>query len=260
MTGGALLTVENTLGSDAHAYWSAGKEGPTYDKAPGAADAFLYSPAFLLAISPLSILPWPAFFAIWVCIETAVLGWLIKPLPKRWSVPVFMCCIPELTVGNINILIAGAAVLALKMPAVWVFAVFTKVAPGVGMLWFAFRGDWRRFLHSVVSTIVVVIILLTFDYSTNFSGWITFLLQNDEGTQDGQFGFALRFVLAVILVAVGARIQKAWLIAPAMLFASPILFNFPALALLSCIPRLHEISKEEAAASGPKSVTASQCE
>lgn len=252
LTLGALLTVEDILGSDAHAYWVAAHSGTPYDRAPGDADAFLYSPAFLLAISPLAVLAWPQFFAVWVLVESAVLVWLIKPLPKRWGIPVAMCCLPELTIGNINLLIAGATVLALRTPALWIFQVFTKVTLGIGVLWFAFRGDWQRLLQSIVAILAAIGLSFAVD-STAFLAWIEFLLGHKEGTADGQLGFFLRCVAAILLLAVGARTSKAWLIAPALLLASPIAFNYAALSLLAAIPRLNRIGTDDTAANSSKS-------
>jgi hypothetical protein len=138
--------LSDVLGQDAHAYWLAGQGELVYGRVPGQRDAYLYSPAFLAVIRPLSMLPWPLFLATWICLEAAVLLWLVKPLQTRWSVPVFLLCMPELMVGNIYVLLAGAAVIGMQKPAMWSFPILTKVTAGVGLLWFAVRGDWRRLL------------------------------------------------------------------------------------------------------------------
>lgn len=257
LTAGALLTVDAVLGSDAHAYWSAAQGATTYDKAPGDTDAYLYSPAFLTVVRPLAMLPWPMFIGIWICIEAAVLGWLLKPLPKRWGIPIFMCCVPELTVGNINVLLAGATVLAMRSPTLWAVSFLTKVTPGIGVLWFAFRGEWRRFLHGVGGTVAVIAVFCVLDPAA-FLAWAEFLLHHDEGTEDGKAGFALRCLAAVMLIALGARTRRAWLIPLGMLLASPVVFNLPALALLSSIPRLSRMAVSECSpfASASQSPTA----
>jgi hypothetical protein len=234
---GASVTVDNTFGSDAHAYWLAAGRELTYNRAPGDADAYLYSPVFLAAIRPLAGLDWPMFLAVWIGIETAVLVWLLKPLRLRWSVPVFLCCLPELAVGNINVLLAGAAVLGMRAPALWAVPLLTKVTPGVGLLWFAFRGDWRRFFLGAGWTAGIVVLACFLDPS-GWSAWGAFLAGERDGTEDGSYGFILRCLLAVAILGVGARRGQAWVIAPAMVLSSPILLNFPALALLTSIPRL----------------------
>jgi hypothetical protein len=246
---GASVTIDNAIGSDAHAYWLAARQGPSYDRVPGQTDAYLYSPVFLTAIRPLALLEWPIFLAVWVGIEVAVLVWLLKPLRLRWSVPIFLCCLPELVVGNVNVLLAGAAVIGMRVPATWAVPLLTKVTPGIGLLWFAFRGEWRRFLLGAASTAIIVLVSYSLDPSA-WSAWAKFLLGQRQGTEDGIYGLVLRCLLAAAVLAVGAWKRQAWCIAPAMLLTSPILVNLPALALLTSIPRLSHMN-DTVAASDP---------
>jgi hypothetical protein len=244
---GALVTIGDTLGSDAHAYWLAAQNELVYDKAPGHTDAYLYSPAFVTAITPLAMLPWPLFLGVWVCLEVIVLVWLLKPLSLRWSVPLLLCCAPELIVGNINIFLAGAAVMGMRAPAVWAFVVLTKLTPGIGMLWFAVRGDWQNLAQGIGGTAIIMAFSSALTPG-EWMAWTQFILGHSGGTQDGNIGFVLRCLLAAVVVAIGAWKCQPWLIAPAMLLSSPILVNFPALALLTSIPRLmcHDASPETA--------------
>ena len=61
-------------GHDARAYWAAPLDDPYEPGSVGHESAYLYSPAFLVALSPLRALPWPLFVGLW----TAML--LARPL------------------------------------------------------------------------------------------------------------------------------------------------------------------------------------
>lgn len=236
--------LSDVLGQDAHAYWLAAQGQLEYARAPGQRDAYLYSPAFLAVIRPLGMLSWPLFLTLWVCLESTVLIWLVKPMKTGWAVPIFLLCTPELLVGNIYVLLAGAAVVGMQKPAAWAFPVLTKLTAGVGLLWFAVRGDWRRLLHGVGGLSLIVFVSYALD-PTPWHAWIRFLLDHRDGTPDSPANFFLRCGVAVILVVVGARKQWPWLIAPAMVLASPVLVGPIPLTILAAIPRLNRLTGQK---------------
>jgi len=231
------LVTGNALGQDSHAYWLAAQGGLSYDSSPGQRDAYLYSPAFAAAIWPLALLPWPLFCAAWFAIEAAAVAWLVRPLRARWAIPVSLLCLPELVVGNIYILLAAAAVVGMRRPAAWSFAVLTKVTTGVGLLWFATRGEWKRLLQGVGATVLIVAVSYAVD-PTAWSDWIRFLFENRDGTPDSRVSFVVRCLIAVALVVIGARKQWPFLVAPAMVLASPVLVSVVPWTILIAIPRL----------------------
>lgn len=229
--------VFGSLGQDSHAYWLAAQGDLAYSRAPGRPDAYLYSPAFLTVIRPFALLPWEGFLTLWMCLEAAVLFWLVKPLRARWAVPIYLLCLPEIVVGNIYILLAGAAVVGLRKPAAWAFPILTKVTLGVGLLWFAVRGDWRRLLHGLGALALIVVASYLLDPG-QWNDWLQFLVDHRDGTPDSRTSFLLRCALAVLLVVIGARKQWPWLVPPAMVLASPVLVGLIALTMLAAIPRL----------------------
>jgi hypothetical protein len=236
-THGIYFAILNSNpGFDAHAYWLAGQGPLLYDKPAGALDAYLYSPAFATAIRPLAMLDWPFFLAAWVCLESAVLVWLLKPLQLKWAIPLFLLSVPELVNGNIFILLAASAVIGTKMPAAWAFPVLTKITSGVGLICFAVRGEWRRLGQGISACLVIAGVSYLFNPS-EWQAWLTFLIEHRDATQDGGLSFLLRCVLGAGVAAVGARKGWPWLIAPAMVLVSPV-FTLPTLTLLTAIPRL----------------------
>lgn len=240
---------DGALGQDAHAYWLAGQGELTYDRRPGQIDAYLYSPAFLALIRPLTMLPWPLFLPVWICLEATLLVWLLRPLQTRWSVPVFLWCTSELVVGNIYIFLAGAAVIGMRKPVAWSFPILTKITAGVGLLWFAARGDWRGLLQGIGGTSLIVMVFYALN-PAQWHAWLQFLIEHRDGTPDSQASFLLRCMLAVALVVVGARKQWPWLIAPAMVLASPVLVGLIPLTMLAAIPRLARLSRQDGDHSG----------
>lgn len=226
----------NQLGGDAHAYWLTGQGAVLYDKAPGQIDAYLYSPAFTAVIHPLALLPWPAFLAVWICLQSGVLIWLLSPLRIKWSIPIFLLCVPELVNGNIYILLAATTVIGLRQPAIWAFPILTKVTGGIGLLWFAVQGDWRRVAQGVGAAVAIVAVSFLLAPS-QWHAWLEFLVAYRDGTRDGTISFLIRCCLAVVLIVIGARKQWRWLMAPAMVLVAPAL-ALTTLTILTALPRL----------------------
>jgi hypothetical protein len=168
------------IGGDAHAYWAADLAHPYRHSAVNTLDAYLYSPAFLQAISPLRLLPFAWFFAIVVIAEAATATWLAGPvvvaialLPTPWS-PVFT----DVWFGNISVLIAGAVALGLRRPATWSVVLLTKVTPGIGILWFVGRRDWRALLLLAIATLAIVAVSIGLGGIQPWNEWVANLNAN----------------------------------------------------------------------------------
>ncbi|WIG18105.1 glycosyltransferase family 87 protein [Kocuria rosea] len=233
----SVVAEPRIYGQDSHAYWLAAQAELVYSRPAGTLDAYLYSPVFLTLIKPLTWLPWPVFLAAWTVLLLAIVVWLVRPLSWKWAVPLAVCCLPEVLVNNIFLLLALAAVVGMRWPALWAFPILTKVTMGVGLLWFAARGEWWSLIKGIGVTALIVAVAYAVD-PLSWQAWVHFLLSNRDGTKDGLALFALRCLGAVVLVVVGARLNWPWLVAPAMLLASPVLVSIVSAALLAAIPRL----------------------
>jgi hypothetical protein len=225
--------TRNWVGMDAHAYWLTGTHAHLYSAAPQSVDAFLYSPAFAQLIWPMTHLPWHAFVALWIVLESATFAWLLIPLGWRWGVPAFCLCVPEIAVGNVYAFLAAVAVLGMRWPALWAFPILTKVTPGLGPLWFAVRREWRKLAWAVGGTLALAVVSLSVT-PTAWSDWAAFILSSPGGG----LWLPIRLMAAVTLTIVAARLDKAWLVAVAMLLACPVLAGISALSILASIPRL----------------------
>src|SRR5207245_7361698 len=126
--------VEHAVGVDTQIYWLNRPPDPYLHSTYAVFPAFSFSPAFAQALAPLtSALPLPVFGALWLGLMLAIL-WL---LVGRWSL-VSLLLPPlalELQNGNVHLLLAAVAVLGLRWPGLWSFALLTKITPGIGLLW-----------------------------------------------------------------------------------------------------------------------------
>jgi Glycosyltransferase family 87 len=231
-----LYRTHGTFGIDAHAYWLTHQHAHLYGLIPGSPNAFLYTPAFAQAILPLAHLPWHVFQAAWMALEIGAYIWLFAPLGWRWWVPLILLCSVEIGLGNIYPLLAVAAVVGLRRPAAWAFPLLTKITPGVGILWFAVRKEWRQLGWAVAATLAVTAVSLLMS-PRDWSDWLHFTTAN---AGHGQLLFPVRLLAAVAVVFVAARFDRAWLLAPAMLLACPVLQDISPLAMLAAIPRLRQ--------------------
>jgi hypothetical protein len=100
-------------------------------------------------------------------------------------------------------------------------------------------------LQGVGGLSLIVIVLYALD-PTQWQAWLRFLFDHRDGTPDSRTSFLLRCLLAVLLVVIGARKQWPWLIAPAMVLASPVLVGLIPLTMLAAIPRLTRLAGQDA--------------
>ena len=224
------------IGADSHAYWMAVRFPETwYTQPPAYRDAFLYSPAFVQALWPLGQLPWPAFESVWMAGQTGALAWLLAPLGWRRGLTLAPFFITEILLGNVYFFLAGALVVSLgRAPGILAFPLLTKITPGVVGVWFVVRREWRSALWAAGVTMLIVAVSAAFAPAA-WQAWAHFL-----GQSAGQRGgtFILRLAAALGVVVWSARTGRAWLLAPALILACPVLGGYGPLAVLAAIPRL----------------------
>jgi hypothetical protein len=197
----------------------------------GRESAYLYSPAFLVALSPLRALPWPLFLGLWTTGLLAVLFWLARPL---LFLPLLLLSLPEIWGGNITILLAAAIVLGFGRSVAWAFPLLTKVVPGVGVLWFAVRRQWLQFAIAIAATVAIIAgtALVT---PGLWADWFQLLLSSTgSSTVPGSVPVPLiaRLPVAIAVIAVAAWRDVRWLLPIGVLLAMPVLW-WGSLALLT---------------------------
>lgn len=145
-----LLNLRGVYFRDAMAYWGFDFSDLYGGGRVGQASTYLYSPAFAQLLAPLSALPWPIFAALWSAINLGALVWMTGP---RLAAVLFLLpgspVADEISTGNLHLLLGAAVVLGFRTSGTWALPMLTKLTPGVGVLWFAGRRDWRRLAIAV---------------------------------------------------------------------------------------------------------------
>ena len=224
------------FGVDARSFWLARMPDP-YPATYGGVIGFNYSPVVAQLLAPLTLLPWPVFLAL-VTAGNLVALWL---LVGRWSVValLFPPVAIELFAANINLWLAVVLVYALRWPALWAVPILTKVAPGVGVLWHLFRGEWRALAIAVGATAALVAVSALLAPET-WLLWFAYLRDNaglGPLTDSVAVPFLWRAPIAVAVMLIAARTDRAWLIPGATILATPIIW--PAtFVLLLATPKL----------------------
>jgi hypothetical protein len=211
---------------DAYAYWST-RDGILYEgSSVGILGSYLYSPAFAHLLIPLTLLSWALFNAIWTAINCALLWYLAG----RWSLLALLFLpIPlEIVSGNVHLIYAYVAVAGLRWPALWAIPLITKVTPGIGLLWFLVRREWRNLAIAMAATAAIVLISVILDQAA-WREWIALLLNSDQApTQTPGWYVPVpllpRLVIAAILVVWGARTNRPWVLPVAMTCALPLIW------------------------------------
>lgn len=218
------FTTAGAHAGDAHAYWAADLADP-YTTGVNQEDAYLYSPAFLVAISPLKLLPWEAFWVAWTALNLAVLAWVVGPvlailvlLPGPYS-PAWV----NLWYGNIGILMAAALVLVFRSPGAWSFLLLTKVTPGIGLAWFAARREWGYLRGALVVMLAVVAI----SFAITPGAWLEWPQHLAGSSAQGEIFFQLpplwiRLIAAMGVAAIGGLLSARWAVTLAALLAQPV--------------------------------------
>jgi len=227
-------------GQDARAYWEAPMAAPYLPGSVGHEGAYLYSPAFLQLMTPLRLLPFPAFVGVWTVLLLAVLFWLSGPLLFG---PMVVLCFPELWGGNITILLAAAVVLGFRRAGTWALPILTKVTPALGLLWFAARREWRPLLEAGLVTALIVVVSAVLAPGL-WSDWLHLLASSTESsTVSGSVPvpLLLRLPVAAVLIAWAAARDRRWLLPIGVLLAMPVIWwgSFALLAGSVALERRH---------------------
>jgi hypothetical protein len=243
-----MLVVPSTpdfksfVGFDAFAYWNVDALHP-YEATLGTVGSFTYSPAFALAASPAHLLPFALFYFLWCSFLIVNLVWLTRRSALVWLV--FLPVPLELYHGNVHILLATVCVLGFEYPALWSIGLLTKVTPGVSLLWFVVRREWRSLAWALGATAVISAVSFVVAPGAWFD-WVKFLTTSQDMGAGANDWYAflfpplwLRVMVAALIVVWGARTDRRWVVPVATMVAMPIIWVTTP-AILVAIPRLRK--------------------
>lgn len=253
-----LLAIKPWADSvDAYAYWTT-RDGVFYDAATtGRIGSYLYSPAFAQLLAPLVWLPIAVFTALWTAVNSATLWFLLR----RWALPslLFLPIAFEVISGNVHLLYAAAIVVGFRWPAAWALMLLTKVTPGIGVLWFLVRREWRSLAIALGVTGAIAAVSYALDAS-QWARWADILRADASGAGGAVFttvgwylpiGLAPRLVAAIVLVVFAAWTDRRWLVPVAVVLAMPVVWLNSLAVLAACVPLARERRVAAARADSP---------
>jgi hypothetical protein len=197
--------------------------------------AYPYSPAFAMLVYPLNLLPWTVFVAAWTAILIGAVWYLTG---RELFLLGMIVGAMEIAGGNVSLLLAAAIVAGFRHPWTWAFVLLTKITPGIGLLWFALRREWRPLAIALGATGLVVAISFVL-MPHNWFAWIELLLANTgkSGTWAAiPIPLWVRGPIAVVLLVWGAPRNQRWVVPVAAMLALPALWYGSLSMLLGVIP------------------------
>jgi hypothetical protein len=228
------LTTTGGLPVDVHAYWAANPHD-LYVHGPGPADdAYLYAPSFEFLVGWWRGIPFEAYAAIWRAVLLVMLVYLAGPftLFALLTVPVAS----EINAANIQIPLALAVVAGFRWSSAWAFVILTKVSPGVGLLWFAIRREWR----SLGIALVVTAAIAAASFLIWPSQWVAYLtlLTSHPAPSVAPYYLPLwvRLPFAIAFIVFAALTNRRWAVVVGATLALPVYWITSSAMLVGVLP------------------------
>jgi hypothetical protein len=257
---------------DADVYWQASLDHLYGAQAwmPGHELSYLYPPPLAQAMAILHGLGWPLFIALWtfgLFAATAYAGrvWALALVAIGIAMFPFVGFEHPLRhpllyplLGNVQPFLVAAIVASFRFPALWSVVVLTKIAPGVGALWFAFRGEWRSFAIAVGATLAIGLISFAIAPTVWFQ-FFDFARNNTAAQAPGDIvtiSFPIRLAMSVALLFWGARTNRRWTVPVAAGWAVIALFEWAFVEFWMAAPVLWAIDRRQGSAARSASVPA----
>ena len=228
-------------GQDARCYYQATLADPYLHSEWNDPIAYVYSPAFLQLVSPLTALPWQAFMAVWTALLIGAVRFLTGPRLLAAGL-LFPFTAMEVAGGNVSLLLAVAIFIGFRWPWAWSLVLLTKITPGIGLLWFAVRGEWRNLAIALAATAAIAAVSFVL-LPQQWRDWVDVVVGNaGKGGTWASVPVPLwvRLPIAVAVVVWGARTDRAWTVPVAAMLALPALWYGGISMLIAAIPLLPE--------------------
>jgi Glycosyltransferase family 87 len=235
-----LVLGSIVAGTDAQNYWQAWQGGLYHGtRLVYGLGVYLYSPAFAQLFFPLTTLDWTVVRILWAIPAVIAFAWLVWPAGGPYRIGLGLVAGASVATGNIEWMLCLVLVFGLRAPAVWAVGLLTKVTPGVGLLWFVARREWRPLGVAVVATFAVIGISFAIAPGLWFD-WLDLLYRNVTvpNFYEGVVGLLpLRLAAAAVIVWIGARRDRPEALVFAIVLATPDI-NFTTGALMCALPRI----------------------
>ena len=226
---------------DARGFWSAW-DGGLYNIPWGEYEAYVYSPAFAEILWPLTLLPWPIFAGLWTAAAIGCLFWMRVP----WMIA-FPGVIDDILRGNIHVFLAAMVVVGFRFSGAWAFGILTKVTPGIGLVWFAVRREWRPLAWGIAVTGAIAAVSFALSPSLWFE-WFELLADSAGDTARIQvvpLPLIVRLPIAAVLIGFAGMTSRAWMVPIGVMLGLPNVWT-SSTALLAAVPALWRWHRERA--------------
>jgi hypothetical protein len=138
----------------------------------------------------------------------------------------------ELNAANVNLLIVAAVLVGFHYPMTWAFVILAKVTPGIGLLWFATRREWRN--HGIAVTATAAIAAASWVIAPDlWPKYLAYLISVPDGTP---WPVAWRLPVAAALVVWGASRDHRWALMVAVFLAMPRWYYLSPVLLVGLFP------------------------
>jgi hypothetical protein len=243
-------------------YWLTQLDGTLYANAWNTGtDTYVYPPPFAQLFAPLTTLPWPVFHAAWTALLLGVLARLVGPAIAALLLIVWVPIGMEVTLGNVNLLVGAAILLGFRWPAAWAFVLLTKVTPGIGLLWFVVRQEWRNLAIAVGLTAAISLVSFLVAPDLWFA-WIDRMLQDMDAAPTSTaivlipLPLWFRLVIAAGITVWAARTDRPWALFVACWVAMPLATVGRATLMVGTIPLLlHRVDRNQLTSVGVASAS-----
>ena len=219
---------------DASNFWLVGHSARYYGEVWGPNAAYVYPPPVAQLAG---VLPWPIFIIPWMLLIFASIWyatrWLAAPIVIiggiAWLVgsasDPLVYPLSLSAIGNPQAMVAAAIVMGFRRPAAWGFVLLTKIGPGVGLIWFLVRREWRSLALALGATALVALVSFVFSPG-EWGSFVQFAVDNyatPSPVPVVPVSLLIRVPMALILLVWGALTDRRWTV--------PVAAGWSALAL-----------------------------
>ena len=228
------LTNGGGLPVDVHYYWAADPANLYPHPEAGEHNGYNYSPAFEFVAGWWRGIPFEAYAAIWRAVLLAMLVYLAGPftLFALLTVPVAS----EINAANIQIPLALAVVLGFRWPATWAFVILTKLTPGIGLLWFALRREWRHLAIAIAATAAIAAVSFVL-MPDQWAGYLRLLTGSQAPAVAPYYlPFWTRLPVAIAVIVFGGVTGRRWPVVVGATIALPVYYITSSAMLVGLLP------------------------
>jgi len=224
----AVLVTLTTMGNPVDAWCYYGFDSANPWNPDG---CFLYSPPVALVMDAIrTVMPFDVFYTLLRSAEMFVLVVVAGP---AIGLTLFIPAVAiELNAVNINLLIVGAVLIGFRHPWAWAFIILTKVTPGVGLLWFAVRKEWRHLAIALAATLGLAGLSVVVAPEL----WRQYIAGLGVTGDSSIFVIGWRLPLAALLVVWGARGNHRWALMVVVFLALPRWYYLSPVLLVGLFP------------------------